>query len=88
VGCASSRDQALELTDALAPDVVLVDIVLGDEDGIELAQQLSARAPATRVILISSYTRDDLGELLADSPTVGFLPKSSLGASAIARLAR
>jgi two-component system nitrate/nitrite response regulator NarL len=87
VACASSREQALELLEALEPDVVLVDIVLGDDDGIALAQQLVDRAPSTRVILISSYTRDDLGELLADSPAVGFLPKSRLGASAIARLA-
>src|SRR5258708_6071182 len=88
VGCASSRTAALELAQALEPDVVLVDIVLGDEDGIALAQQLFARTPSTRIILISSYARDDLGELIADSPAVGFLPKSELGADAIARLLR
>jgi DNA-binding NarL/FixJ family response regulator len=79
---------ALELAEALAPDVALVDIVLGDEDGISLAQQLTARVPSTRVILISSYGLDDLGELIADSPGVRFLPKSRLGAAAIARLVR
>lgn len=88
VACASSRDGALELVEALEPDVVLVDIVLGDEDGIALAQQLATHAPSTRVILISSYALDDLGELMADSPAVGFLPKSGLGAAAIARLLR
>jgi CheY-like chemotaxis protein len=64
----------------------LIDIVLGDEDGVALTRQLAARVPATRVILISSYARDDLGELLTGSPAVGFLPKSALGAKAIARL--
>jgi DNA-binding NarL/FixJ family response regulator len=88
VGSASSRDGALELAEALEPDVVLIDIVLGDEDGIALAEQLTARVPSTRVVLISSYAVDDLGELMADSAAVGFLPKSGLGADAIARLLR
>jgi DNA-binding NarL/FixJ family response regulator len=86
VARASSRDEALELAEALEPDVALIDIVLGDEDGVALTRQLAARVPATRIILISSYGRDDLGELLTGSPAVGFIPKSALGAKAIARL--
>jgi hypothetical protein len=38
--------------------------------------------------LISSYDRDDLSDLIAHSPAVGFLPKSELGAAAIERLLR
>jgi DNA-binding NarL/FixJ family response regulator len=86
VGCASSGEQALELVETLAPDVALVDISLGDEDGIALTQQLAARAPATRVILTSSYEQDELGDLIARSAAAGFLPKTELGAAAIARL--
>jgi DNA-binding NarL/FixJ family response regulator len=86
VARASSRDEALKLAEALEPDVALIDIVLGDEDGVALTRQLAARVPATRIILISSYARDDLGELLTESPAAGFLPKSALGAKAIARL--
>ncbi len=88
VACANSRADALELAEALEPDVALVDIVLGDEDGIALTRQLAVRAPSTCVILVSSYALDDLGELLANSPAVGFLPKTALGAAAIARLLR
>ena len=47
---------------------------------------LAARAPATRVILISSYGVDDLADLIAHSPAAGFLPKTDLGAAAIERL--
>jgi two-component system nitrate/nitrite response regulator NarL len=86
VACAFSGAEALELIAALRPDVALVDVELGEEDGIQLSHELAARAPSTRIVLISSYDRDDLADLIAHSPAVGFLPKSELGAAAIERL--
>ena len=86
VGCAQSGDSALALVGELAPDVALVDVELGDEDGIVLSRELVARAPETRVVLISSYRREELMELLDDSPAAGFLAKTDLGAAAIAGL--
>jgi two-component system nitrate/nitrite response regulator NarL len=86
VGCALSAAEALRLVDELEPDVALVDVQLGDEDGLELGRQLAADSQATRIILISSHSRDEFGELIDDSPAVGFLPKPELGADAIAKL--
>jgi DNA-binding NarL/FixJ family response regulator len=86
VGYAKTGREALELAVALEPDLALVDIELGDEDGIELTGELQARAPATTVVLISAYDRDELTDLIADSSAAGCLPKSELGASAIAGL--
>lgn len=86
VARASSGAEALRLARQLQPDVALVDVQLGDEDGLELARRLAANALATRVILISTHSKDELGELVADSPAVGFLSKPALGADAIAKL--
>jgi two-component system, NarL family, nitrate/nitrite response regulator NarL len=83
VGSASSGERALELAGSLVPDVALVDIELGEEDGIELSHVLAAH---TRVVLISSYDQADLGDLIARSPAAGFLPKTDLGAAEIMRL--
>jgi DNA-binding NarL/FixJ family response regulator len=83
VGSASSGERALELAGSLVPDVALVDIELGEEDGIELSHVLAAH---TRVVLISSYDQADLGDLIARSPAAGFLPKTDLGAAEIIRL--
>ncbi len=83
VGSASSGVRALELAGSLEPDVALVDIELGEEDGIELSHVFAAQAPATRVVLISSYDQADLGDLISRSPAVGFLPKTDLGAAEI-----
>lgn len=88
IGHASSRDGALQLAEALEPDVALIDIELGEEDGIELAHRLEERVPSTRIVLISAHEQDELGELIADCPAVGFLAKEALGATAIAGMLR
>jgi DNA-binding NarL/FixJ family response regulator len=86
VGRVSSSAEAVSLAVALRPDVVLVDVQLGEEDGLALAARLAAEAPSAAVILISTHTEDELAELVAASPAVGFLAKSGLGAEAIAGL--
>jgi two-component system nitrate/nitrite response regulator NarL len=86
VGRASSGAQAVQLVRELQPDVALVDVQLGDEDGLDVARRLTATTPSTRVILISSHSKEELAEVIAETPAAGFLPKSALGADAIARL--
>ena len=86
IGRASSGEEALTLTEELAPDVVLVDIMLGEEDGIGLARQLAERAPPACVVLISSHDWEELAELVAGSGAAGFIPKHELGAAAITEL--
>jgi DNA-binding NarL/FixJ family response regulator len=86
VGGASSGAEALQLVQELTPDVVLVDVQLGREDGLEVTRRLAATVPVTPVILISSHAWDDLAELVRASSAAGFLPKTSLGADAIVEL--
>jgi two-component system, NarL family, nitrate/nitrite response regulator NarL len=86
VATASSGEKALKLVRKLLPDVALVDIELGEEDGVELSHVLASRTPSTRIVLISSYEQDDLGDTIARSPAAGFLPKTHLGVKAIVRL--
>ena len=86
VACTRSGEEALGLAATLTPDVVLVDVQLGREDGLELAHRLQTQADATRVILISTHSGDELSELIDASPAIGFLPKTRLSAAAIAEL--
>jgi two-component system nitrate/nitrite response regulator NarL len=81
VGVASGGVEALEQVNELRPDVVLVDIVLGDESGFDLARRL--KDAGSTVVLISTHAEADIEELVADSPAAGFLPKSDLSAAAI-----
>lgn len=86
VGRASSGQEAVRLADALRPNVALVDVQLGDEDGVEVSWQLTAGGRLIAVVLISTHPQDDIAELIASSPAVGFLPKTALSAAAVAEL--
>jgi DNA-binding NarL/FixJ family response regulator len=88
VGTATTTATALQQAKQLRPDVVLVDISLGDESGFELTRQLVDVFPdlASRVVLISTREEQDYSDLIAASPAVGFVPKSHLSAKAVREL--
>jgi DNA-binding NarL/FixJ family response regulator len=83
VGVASNSAEAIRLARELRPDVTLVDIDLGDEDGFELAQRLHAISGDSKVILVSTYAEEDLKHLVERSPALGFIAKARLSAQAI-----
>jgi DNA-binding NarL/FixJ family response regulator len=84
VAVASNSAAAMRLTRALRPDVTLVDVELGDEDGFELTQRLNdMSAGSSKVILISTHAEEDLAQLIASSPAIGFVSKARLSARAI-----
>jgi DNA-binding NarL/FixJ family response regulator len=83
VGVASDSAAAIRLVTELRPDVTLVDIELGDDDGFELAQRLNDISARSRVILISTHAEDDLAHLIERSPALGFIAKTRLSAQAI-----
>jgi DNA-binding NarL/FixJ family response regulator len=87
VGSASTCAEALSQVEALRPDVVLVDLSLGEESGFDLAHQLEAQGMVDRsgVILISTRSEADLGDLIAATPAAGFIPKLRLSAAEIRR---
>jgi len=83
VGVASDSVEAIRLVTELRPDVVLVDIELGDEDGFELARRLHDIAGSSKVILVSTHAEEDLAHLIEGSPALGFIAKARLSAQAI-----
>jgi DNA-binding NarL/FixJ family response regulator len=83
VGVASNSAEAIRLVEELRPDVILVDIDLGDEDGFELARRLGENAPRSKVIFVSTHSEQDLAQLIATSPAIGFVSKARLSAEAI-----
>jgi DNA-binding NarL/FixJ family response regulator len=88
VGVASSTAEALRQAPALRPDVILVDIGLGDECGFDLARLLArdSQGGNAEVIMMSARAETDYAELIAESPAAGFLAKSELSARGIGRI--
>jgi DNA-binding NarL/FixJ family response regulator len=87
-GVAATSAEALRRADELRPDVILVDISLGEESGFDLARRLvqDGHNNDAVVILISTLAEEDLADMIAVSPAAGFLPKAELSASAVRRI--
>jgi NarL family two-component system response regulator LiaR len=59
VGEAGDGAEALAAAERLAPDVVLIDLVMPNVDGIEAIRGLRERVPAARAIVLSSFVEDE-----------------------------
>jgi len=89
VGGAGSGAEAFRQIAELGPDVVLIDIDLGEESGLELARRLRGRpgrAAVPHLILISTYDEAEYADLIEASSAIGFLAKIDLSAATIRRM--
>ncbi|CDO28565.1 LytR/AlgR family response regulator transcription factor [Mycolicibacterium porcinum] len=84
IAAAGTGAEALEFTRTLRPDIVLVDVDLGAENGFDIAEEIHRQmSPCPAVIMISTHDQEDFADLTAASPALGFLPKMRLSAAAI-----
>jgi CheY-like chemotaxis protein len=85
VAVATSSAEGLQRVIELRPDVMLVDIDLGEESGFDVVEQLhrNGSSAAVPTILISTHAEEDFAELVAASPALAFIPKSALSGPAI-----
>jgi DNA-binding NarL/FixJ family response regulator len=84
VGEAADGASGLDLARELKPEVVLLDVVLPDRSGFDVAEQLGGPT----VVMTSSHARRDLGPRLDRSSAVGFVSKDELSGEKIRELLR
>lgn len=88
IGEAPDAASAIERTRVLRPDVVLLDVNLPDESGLQIVDRLSppgSQVPA--IVLTSTRAARDLAPFLRRSRARGFIPKDELSGSRIEALA-
>src|SRR3954466_13688780 len=84
---ASTGREAVELSLYYKPDIVLMDLVMPDGDGIQATRRILAREPSVEVVILTSSDDDDIGIVGLRAGASGFLNKRA-GVAALPRALR
>jgi two-component system, NarL family, response regulator LiaR len=76
VAQAESGAEAVAVCRRERPDVVLMDLVMPDMNGVEATQQVLASCPGTRVVALTSFTDEGLVEDTLRAGAIGYLMKN------------
>ncbi len=80
---AESSIEAFRLTEQSTPQVIFLDVILGDENGIQCVKRLHTLSPKAQIILISAYPDREFHRLGLESGAVAFVDKKDLDATAL-----
>ena len=83
VGEARDGQEAIQLADALKPDVVVMDISMPEMDGIMATSELQHRESPPRIVILSMYGNVALVERAIRSGALGYLMKRSTAAELV-----
>jgi len=83
VGEAGDGASALAVARELRPDLVLLDVLLPDATGFEVAEALATDPGGPVVVLTSSRSASDFGAAIARSPARAFVAKRDLNGPAL-----
>jgi DNA-binding NarL/FixJ family response regulator len=86
VGQAENGAQAVELSQAAAPDVVVMDIRMPQLDGIEATRLIKQARPETGVLLLTAYEEDELAAAGREAGADGFFLKGIFGTELVDRV--
>jgi NarL family two-component system response regulator LiaR len=86
VGEASNGVEALRLVAELEPDVVLMDLVMPEMDGITATQQLRQHFPQVRVLALTNFSTGDTVQRALEAGAVGYLMKDVQGRDLISAI--
>ena len=78
VGSAANGAQALMLAEQLLPDIILMDLVMPEMDGITATRQLRERRNTARVLVLTSFADDQKVRDAIQAGAVGYLLKDVL----------
>ncbi|WP_432736103.1 response regulator [Maridesulfovibrio sp. FT414] len=77
VGEAANGQEAVDLTAELAPDIILMDMLMPVMDGIEAIRQIRDRKLGGRIIALTSFATDDKLFPAIKAGAMGYLLKDS-----------
>jgi DNA-binding NarL/FixJ family response regulator len=77
VGCAANGQEAVALADKGRPHVVLMDLSMPGEDGIEATRKIGAAHPDVHIVVLTSFSDRERILRAVDAGAVGYLLKDA-----------
>jgi DNA-binding NarL/FixJ family response regulator len=77
VGEAGSGAEALAMAERLKPDVMVMDISLGDTDGMAVTRQLVAKGLPSRVLALTMHAEEDYLVPMLEAGAAGYVLKTA-----------
>jgi DNA-binding NarL/FixJ family response regulator len=79
VGVASNAKETQELATALNPDVILLDVRLSTDSGIDIARELLDEDPTRKILMLSAYDESDYIRRAMAVGAAGYMLKTASG---------
>lgn len=83
MGEADTAAEALDLIALLEPDLVIADVEMPDENGLDMMAHIRREFPAIQAILVSSHTEPQYQRLAREAGALAFIPKAALSLDAL-----
>ncbi len=77
IGEANSGAEALTMVERLTPDVLVMDLDMGEQDGTTTTRMLTERGSAVKILILSMFSEDDYLLPLLEAGAVGYLTKEA-----------
>ena len=77
VGLARDGEEAVRVASELSPDVVVMDVLMPNKNGVEACREIMESAPDTRVIMLTASTEEDAVIEAFAAGAMGYLQKVS-----------
>ncbi|MBT3995049.1 MAG: response regulator transcription factor [Chloroflexi bacterium] len=86
IGEATDGAHAIEMMGKLNPDIVVMDVQMGDMSGVEATRRILSRHPQANVVLTSMGSDSEYPILAREIGAKGFVPKRNLNVSMLRSL--
>ena len=77
VGQAADGEEAVRVAANVAPDVVVMDVMMPKKDGVEACREIMESAPETRVLMLTASTEEDAVVEAVAAGATGYLQKET-----------
>ncbi len=86
VGEASEGKEAIEKTQEIAPDVIVMDIAMPGMDGLEATRRITKKNPKVKVLVLTQHDNKEYIISAIKAGAAGYVPKRALGSDLVSAI--